>query len=208
VRDLLAQNAIGTVKSLQSDFGFDGSKGAVRLWDPAMAGGSLLDVGVYVVALASMVFGPAAPSVIVATGEITEKGVDAQVAMSLKYGSSQLCSLGCSLVSSTPKEAVIVGTQGRITIHGPLWHTPTKFTLSVEGKEAEVFSVPIPNVKGNFNFPNSQALIYEAEEVQKCLSAHLTESPVLTLNESLTIMVTMDSIRKQIGVNYPFEKSK
>ena len=59
-----------------------------------------------------------------------------------------------------------------------------------------------------FNYKNSELLCYEASEVQRCVHMGLTESPLMTWAETLTIMKTLDEIRRQLGVVYPEEKGQ
>ena len=61
----------------------------------------------------------------------------------------------------------------------------------------------LPDTKLPFNFSNSAQLVYEAQHVRECLAAGLTESPKVTLDETLLVAEIMESIRKQVGVTYP-----
>ena len=193
VREWLAEGAIGEVRMLTADFGFrSGWNPEGRLLNPNLAGGALLDVGVYTVAMASMVFG-GQPSRIASIAHIGETGVDEQTAMLLGYDAGQLAILSCAVRTNTPQEARIMGTEGNIYIPD-FWHA-TSATLHVSGKNAAQIEMPFDG--NGYN--------YEATEVMRCLRAEKLESDIMPLDESLSIMKTMDKIRAQWGLKYPME---
>ena len=192
VRDLITSGAIGEVRMLQADFGFRaGINPEGRLFSPALAGGGLLDVGVYTVSLASMVFGT--PTQITGLAHIGETGIDEQAALVLAYGAGQLAVLSTGVRINTPHEAVILGTDGQIKIHSPWWKA-SAMTVSANGKTEEVV---LPFAGNGFN--------YEAQEVARCLQAGKTESDILPLDETLQVMRTLDTLRAQWGLKYPME---
>jgi len=193
VRELLAEGAIGEVRLLNADFGFSATfdpRG--RLFDPHLGGGALLDVGVYLVSLASMVFGP--PVRIASMAHLGRTGVDEQAAAILGYERGQLAVLTTAVRTSTPQEAILMGTGGQMRIHSQWWH-PTTLTLALEGREEEVIYLPF---EGN-------GYHYEAAEVMDCLRSGRLESDVMPLDETLAIMETMDQMRAQWGLRYPME---
>ena len=194
VREWLGQGLIGPVRFLQVDFGFKGSENPKgRHLNLQLAGGALLDVGVYTIALASMVFGKR-PTKVTSTAHIGQTGVDEQSAMLLGYRDGQLAVLSCAVRTQTPQEAFIAGTKGMIRIHSPFWSATTT-TISIEGKKDE--TVKIPHECNGFE--------YEAREVMQCLQAGKLESDNMPLDESLSIVKTMDEIRAQWGLKYPVE---
>ena len=193
-RQLLADGAIGDVRIITADFGFCASfNPQSRLFDPHLGGGALLDVGVYTVSLASMVFG-SPPSRISSIAHLGQTGVDEQAAMILGYDRGQLAVLTTAIRTNTPQEATLNGTEGQIQIHAPWWK-PDALTLSVQGQEDQVVHLPL---EGNgYN--------YEAVEAMNCLRSGRAESDVMPLDETLAIMKTMDQIRAQWGLRYPME---
>lgn len=192
VRKLIAAGAIGEVRMLQADFGFRTDVNpAGRLFAPALGGGSLLDVGVYPISLASMIFGTA--SQVTGLAHLGETGVDEQAAIVLGYPGGALASLTTGIRINTPHEAFILGTDGHIKLHGPWWK-PSTLTVNSGGKSEEV-TIPYESVGMN----------YEAEEVNQCLRAGKTESAIMPLDETLAIMKTMDILRAQWGLKYPME---
>ncbi len=190
VRDWLRDGRIGDIRLLTASFGFRaGWEPEQRCLDPRLAGGALLDVGVYVAALASMVFG-GPPSSIKAAAHLGETGVDEQAAMILGYEKGALALLSCAVRTQTCQEARIYGTEG--LIHIPEFWGAASATLEVPGKE------PLRSA-GDSGYQ------YEALEVMSCLRAGKKESPLMPLDESLAIMRTLDEARDCIGLAYPME---
>ncbi|MFC2030244.1 Gfo/Idh/MocA family protein [Chloroflexota bacterium] len=193
VQKLLAGGAIGDVQMLFADlcirFDFDPKD---RRYDPELGGGALLDLGVYPISFASMVFG--APSRVSALAHLGETGVDEQAAVILGYDGGRLAVSNFSLRVDSPVEACILGSEGSIRID-PWWIKPSKLTLSVSGQEDKVLEAPYP---GN-------GYQFEASEVMNCLRAGKLESEVMPLDETLSIMETLDEIRDRWGLRYPME---
>jgi hypothetical protein len=103
--------------------------------------------------------------------------------------------LTTTLWAAGPTRAAIVGSDARIEIDGR-WYAPTTFTvLDRDDRVIERFDAA----------PVGHGLRHQAAEVARCLSAGLTESPVMPLDESRSIMATMDEVRRQIGLTYPSE---
>jgi predicted dehydrogenase len=194
LRRLVSEGTIGEARMLNVDFGFRTDPDpASRLFDPKLGGGALLDVGVYCVSLASMVLGR--PSGSVGLSHLGETGVDEQASVVLDHEGGRLASLSVGIRTATPQEATIMGTDGYVRVHSPWWR-PTSMTISRPGEGSEVVEAP---VSGNgFN--------YEAAEVMRCLEAGETESQIMPLDETLSIMRTMDGIRAAWGLRYPTEE--
>jgi predicted dehydrogenase len=190
-RELLAAGAIGEPRIL--DLGFRAQVNPQgRLFNPALGGGALMDIGVYPVSLASMVFGP--PSGIVSQATMGETGVDEQNAIALHYPGGQLAVLSSAIRTNTPHEATIMGTEGLMRI-GQDWHKPTWVGVTRTGQPEE--RTTFPSEGNGYN--------YEAIEVMDCLRAGKLESAVMPLDETLAIVQTLDAIRAQWGLRYPGE---
>lgn len=192
VRELIAAGTIGDVHLVQADFGvratFDPTS---RLFDPHLGGGALMDLGVYPVSLASMLFGP--PTRISSLAQLGATGVDEHAAIVFEHADGQLALLATSLRTASPHEAWIMGTKGMIRINSPWWHA-TSLTLRAADQETQI----------DLSFEGN-GYQYEALEVMECLRAGRRESAVMPLNESLQIMQTLDALRKEWGVQYPME---
>ena len=194
LRELLADKVIGDVMLLQVDFGFRLAQimPEHRLFNPELAGGALLDVGVYCVQLASMVYGKQ-PNEILSQGTLGSTGVDELSATIFKYSDYELATIATAIRLSTPQEARIMGSKGVIALSN--WWQPSEMTVAVSGHEPETLRF---NNEGNgFN--------YEAAAVGNCIRSGLIECDVMPLDETLAIMDTMDRIRDVWGLRYPFE---
>ena len=197
VREWLADGAIGEPRLLTADKGSRQTLSTEtlegRLFNPELGGGGLLDVGVYTIALAYMVFG--APSMITSLAHIGETNVDEQASILLGYDAGQIANLFCAIRTETSKEARIIGTKG--AIHIPEFWQATSATLIRTGRDP--LHIEMPFIGNGYE---SQAI-----EVINCLREGKLESDVMPLDESLSIMKTMDTIRFQWGLKYPEFKS-
>jgi len=195
VRELLASRALGDVRVVIADHNqWFARDPAFRLFDPALGGGALLDLGIYPVSFASMVFG--APTRVTAVSDRAFTGVDATTSVILQYEDGAHSVLTTSLEVAGPNRAVIVGTEARIEIDS-VFYAPTTFTLiGRDGMVQERFDQPQAEGRG---------MQHEAAEVMRCIRAGKLESDVLPLHETLAIMETLDEIRRQIGLVYPGE---
>ena len=193
VRRLIADGAIGAVQMIQADFGFRASfNPASRLFDPALGGGALLDVGVYPVSLATLLLGE--PDRIAAVAALGATGIDENTGMLLGYPGGEVALLATTVRASTLQEAIILGSAGSIRLHSPWWVGNT-LTLQRAGDDAEVVARPF--IANGYS--------HEAMEVADCVRAGRLESKTMPLNESLLVMRIMDAVRAQLGMKYPME---
>jgi len=190
--DWIAAGRIGSVRMVKASRCARGdfAPGARQL-EPSLGGGSLLDVGVYVISFASMVFGQA-PVEALGLAHIGRWGSDEQGVAILKYAGGEIADLSFALQTEAVNEAYILGTEGHIKVHEVFAH-PTRISLHQDRKEVDSAEELIWG--GN-------ALVYEADEVMRCLRSGLLESPRMPLDESVAIMRTMDRIRTPWGLRY------
>lgn len=191
LREMLAKGVIGDVRMLAADFGFQAPARSGRLFDPALGGGALLDVGIYPVALASMLFGP--PSHVTGLAHLVS-GVDEQAAMVLGHSGGRLSVLHTAITATTPQEATIIGTRGRIRLHTGWW-MGSAMTLTLDAGGEEFLEFPFT---GN-------GYQFQAIEFMECFRDSRLESAVMPLDETLSIMRTLDTLRTQWGLRYPME---
>jgi predicted dehydrogenase len=213
--ELISAGAIGEPRMLTADFGYPTrADPRGRSFDPALGGGALLDRGVYPLALAWRLFGK--PDKVNAMATFAATGVDAQSSATIKYPGGQIAVLSATLTGYASNEAVIIGSEGRITIHEPfcradrLTVSRTRMLTDEELPMAKPRlrdrlrssrlarglrrllpegrnTVHVPYVGNGFN--------YEAAEVMRCLAEGLTESPVWPLDQTAGVMQTMDLVR-------------
>ncbi len=183
---------IGDIVNISADHGqrfrYDPSS---RLFDPALAGGALLDLGVYPISFTHDFLG--VPDAVHAVGQLTETGVDGQASIVLTYGQGVQATLSTTLWSRTPTRAHISGTEGHIQVEGS-FYAPTSFTLTRND-----------GARWSFERRAPQGLQYEAAELARCVAAGRTQSDRMTWDGTLDVMRTMDEVRRQIGVVYPGE---
>lgn len=192
-RQMWESGVIGDLRVVESEIGFICEKTPqAHLYNPALAGGCLLDMGAYPISLAHIVFGE--PDTIASLSSIGASRVDEQTGMLFGYRGGQLGLGYSSFQVELPKEATVVGTKGYIRIHAP-YFCPSAFTLYLNGKQPEIFNIPYEGNGWN----------YEAVEVMQCLQDGRLESQIVPHRETLAQMRTMDRIREQIGLKFPFE---
>ena len=152
------------------------------------------------------------------TVEVNEDGVDLGVTVCLHFSAGKMATLVTDLRVDLPNIGHVSGTKGafqvvknscikkrnlankgriNLQIDAPFW-CPTSFRVN-----GQQYEKPLPEgAKFEFHFTNSQGLMYEAEEVRRCLKEKLVESPKMTWDESLLISEIQTEINRQIGVNY------
>ncbi|MET9970784.1 Gfo/Idh/MocA family oxidoreductase [Streptomyces sp. NPDC006356] len=199
IRELLAEGAIGEVQSVEADFGFRfPTDPGHRLFDPALGGGALLDLGVYPISLAAMVLGT--PDRITAYGTLGPTGVDEHTAVLSGYPSGATALAQCSLRAMLGCTARITGTEGFIELPF-MMHCPDELTVQVRGI-TEHLSLPAAR-EGDGTDTAGGGLHHQARHVQERLLAGATESDIMPLDETVAIMRTLDTAREQLGVSYP-----
>jgi predicted dehydrogenase len=192
--ELMSQQLLGDVRSVLIDFGFvPRSPVPARLFDPALAGGTVLDIGIYNVFTAMSILGK--PDSIEASMTPASTGIDEQCAVLFKYKNGAMAQLFSSFATHLPTEAEISGTKGRIKLTHR-FYTPE---ASIEYYPAKMDSkeiIEFDNPRKGFGYE------YEARHVCECLRKGLTESPVIPLSETIERMQVLDEIRKKAGIRY------
>jgi len=194
IRELLAENAIGTANGATINFLAKPPYDPTNRWFDLNLGGSvLLDTASYSISWASSLVGE--PEAITGLASFGETGVDNQTSMVMRYSGNQLVSLMSSQISYDDKDAILFGSTGKIVVHSP-WYKPDTMTLYREGNEPEEIHIPMDGFNG---------YEWEALEVMNCIQAGKTESEIMPLDETISIMKTMDTVREQWGHKFPFE---
>lgn len=194
IRQWLDEKAIGDISLMVGTFGFNAPKEKDDRWqNPELAGGTLLDMGIYPIAISQWVM-QSQPKSFAAMAHIGETGVDELTTFSLKYENNAISQSHSSFLSNHVNDFWIYGSKGHIRIHPNFWGS-TKATLTVHDQDVTVSK---PLRAGGFE--------YQTEEAMRCIRAGLLESPGMSHADTLANMELMDSIRAQIGLKYPFEK--
>ena len=193
IRSWMEEGLIGEVKLLNSTFGYNFPRELKdRKFNHEIAGGGLLDLGVYSIAISQWVLRKD-PISFSASGFLGETNVDEMLAVNLDYGNGVLSQFSCNLLSKNENDFVIYGSKGYIRIHEMFWG-PTKATLYVDDKE---ITEERPFRATGFE--------YQIEEAIECINSGRLESEEMTQERTLATMELMDNIRKQIGLKYDFE---
>lgn len=191
LRTLLADGALGAVRSVLADHGQAIPFGSEhRLFRPELGGGALLDLGIYAVQFASMVLGD--PQRVTAVGTMTKSGVDATGSLVLEHERAQAL-LHTTIAARTPTTASIAGTEGTIAFAGPFYN-PTTFSIAAPEHGAPVQYWEDPTPLRWFS-----ALAWEATALARFVGEGRTESPFHTLDETISILETIDTARAQIA---------
>ncbi|MEZ0493362.1 Gfo/Idh/MocA family protein [Kineococcus sp. TBRC 1896] len=195
VRQLLADGAVGQVDLVTSDFGFqlpfDPSS---RMYDPARAGGALLDAGIYPLSFISSVLG--SPADVVARGALAPTGVEYKASVLMTYAGHDAHGIATtSTQAAYPVLATVSGSQGRIDVHSPfLAASGVTFTPGGWGRDAA------PLTWRDTSHPDLYAAMHhEADALASYVGQGLLESPVHPLSEVVDVIATIDEVRRQLG---------
>lgn len=190
-RTLIADGVIGEVRSVAADLGIN------RPWDPqdrlfnlSLGGGTMFDLGVYVVHVAQMVLGE--PQGVTAKGSLLPTGVDGESGMLVDFGDGRTATLLTSFRAPTPGAARIFGTAGWLEIP-PRFHHPDSVVLHRHGADPEVLPAK----------PAGAGYALEFDEVAQVLARGGTQSQVMPLADTLAVMKVLDDAASQLGVEMP-----
>lgn len=190
-QEIINRGEIGTIKNIQADFCYNYPYDRdCRVYNPKLAGGGLLDVGVYCLHFASVFLGDN-PEKITAVGEVIN-GIDCQANYLLQYQNGAIANLSSAVTAQKPATAYIYGTDGYLEI--PNFFGANELILHKNGEEKHIKK---PYIGNGFE--------EEITEVCNCIRLKNLQSDVMPLAKSIKIMEQMDEIRKQIGLKYPFE---
>jgi predicted dehydrogenase len=189
IRDWLAQGLLGEIVTVTADHGqWFAEDPEFRLFAPKLGGGALLDLGIYPVSFASMVLGT--PSRVMTLSDPAFTGVDAQTSMLFGYETGAQAVLTCTLRAKSPTRAAIVGTDATIEVDGAFYAPAAVTLVPRNGEPTRVDSVH-----------EGRGLRHQADEVARRLAAGDVESPLMPLDETISIMATMDTVLAQIKQN-------
>ena len=192
VKQLIDEGAIGKLEYLYADFGFyalDRDEQG-RLLNTQLAGGSILDIGIYPIFLSYLLLGM--PKSIKANSRFYKTGAEIQTSMLFEYHDAQAM-LYSGLTSKSEMKAEISGQEGSLFLH-PRWHEAQGYSFE-KGEDLKHFDLPTIG----------KGYSYEIEEVHTCIRAGKKESDLWNLQNSLDLVTLLDAIRKETGITFPFE---
>jgi predicted dehydrogenase len=193
VREIIASGALGKIHTVHADHGQRlADRNIPRLVEPDLAGGALLDLGIYPVSFAHMVLGN--PKAITSSAVLTDKGVDAQTSMIFDYADGAQAVLNTTMIEQTPCRAVVAGLNGWLEIDRTFYNPASMRVILNDGTINE--------------YPNTyqgHGLREQAEVFKQLVLSGKKQSDTLTWKDTVDIMKTLDTVRTQIGLKYPFE---
>ena len=193
VREIVASGILGKILTVHADHGQRlADQNIPRLVDPLLAGGALLDLGIYPVSFAHMILGN--PTKITASGVLTDRGVDGQTSMIFDFSSGAQAILNTTMLEQTPCRAVVAGVNGWLEIDR-VFYTPTSMRVNLFDGTVK-------------QYPNTyvgHGIREQADEFKQLVLSGKQQSEILNWKDTVDIMKTLDTVRSQIGLRYPFE---
>ncbi len=190
LRRIVANGEIGDVALVQADFGFAASVDPEhRLNKRELGGGALLDLGIYPLSIACALLGPVQK--LRAQAVIGPTGIDLSTGFTMLHRGGAMSVSNCSLRARTPCELTVSGSLGNVRMER-MFHMAQ--SLTVTAADGSTRSVATPFLGNGY--------VHEAIAAGEALCAGLLEHPLMTHEETLAGMRTLDEIRAQIGLRY------
>lgn len=190
--EIVNSGELGKLKMVRSDFAFNGPYDPQqRLYNVALGGGSLLDIGIYPVFAALTSLGK--PDAMKTLADFSPTGSEETISMIFKYKGGEMASLISSFASYSPTQTEYWCENGFLVLN-TRWHAPTSITISKPGEPPH--NIPSMHKEG-FGYQ------YEAEHVMNCLDKGSIQSNMMTWQLSLDIMEMLDKIRHDAGIVFP-----
>lgn len=194
IRQVLADGVLGEIRSMDADYGEYFAPGH-RIFRQDLAGGPLLDLGTYPIALTTSVLG--APTAVKAFGTPAPTGVNGQIAAVFEGQNDTLATVHTSLFAFTPSTAVIAGTEGVLTIDGPFMIPGDFHVTAPDGRRLDYTEPAIGH----------EGLHFQAAAVARAIADGRTESALRPLADSIATMSVMDTIRRELGIVFVEEQT-
>ncbi len=193
--ELIAEGVVGAVSHVSANFSFPASLDPQRRWlNRSLGGGALLDLGVYPISLIHHLLGP--PERFAASARLGSTGVDVATQVISHHAGEATAMAMCSFTADSTTEAVVAGSEGRIRLHAPFYHSRR---LTVE-RQREVVAEYDTDFTGN-------GLRFEVAEVEACVANGQLQSPLRPHDDTLEVMEWLDAIRSRIGVRYSADET-
>lgn len=195
IRDMLESGIIGEPKLLTANLSYPIDQ-VERMQSPALAGGSLLDLGVYTLHFAAMLFGQEVKNTF-SVCTYTRTGVDEQDSITLVYEDGKMAVLNCSMLTVGDRKGIIQGTKGYMIIENI--NNFESLTVYDQNHKKIAFQKRPRQITG---------YEYEVDACVEAIRKGWLEYPDIPHAETLRIMRQMDDIRGTLGVRYPFENGQ
>ena len=193
-RLLLKEKVIGEIRHVTASMSFKSAVGLEdRLYARNLAGGALLDVGIYPISFCSMLLG-SEPESVQSVCTLAPTGVDEHIAVQLQYSGGATAQLMGAFDCANQDMAIVFGSEGSVVI--PEYYHPTHFT--VYGKKT--------GVKEYSYAPENEGHHYQFMHAADMIGAGICDSPVMPLAETVRLVGLMQKIRYQKGIFYADDK--
>ncbi len=191
LKSIINSGEIGEVRGVKADFCYNLSADADHnIFDNKIAGGSLLDVGVYGLNFADLFLGKNPE--ISAVADVKD-GTDRHTQILLKYENGAIASISSATTLEKPADGYIYGTEGYIYV--PNFFRATEAFVYINNKERHIVK---PSIGEGFE--------EEIIEACECINLGKTQSEIMPMTESIYILKQMDEVRRQIGLTYPMDQ--
>lgn len=189
--EFIQAGAIGDVLAVSAEHGqYLPIDTHLRLWDKALGGGALLDLGIYPLALIQNLLG--SPSSVKAVGALADNGVDSRVNVVLDFAGGKLANFFTTMQVAGKANAAVYGTKGRIDIGSPIWGQFDYQVFDERGNQTNSYHDEVIGTGRQIQFLEANKYILEGK----------TEHIWMPLSDTLELAKIMDEIRSQIGVTY------
>jgi predicted dehydrogenase len=190
--EILKSGELGKLQIVRSDFAFNAPViEEKRLYNVSLGGGSLLDIGLYPVFAALTSLGK--PKTIKTFAHFSSTGIEESISIIFKYAGGEMANLTSSLASHSPTQTEYWFENGYMILN-PRWYMPTNITVVKKGEEPQMYK---PHHEGGWGYQ------YEAAHVMQCLDEGKIESNIMTWQNTLNMMETLDRIRIDAGIFFP-----
>lgn len=187
LRRMVADGELGEIRAVYGDLlAFREFEPADRLFNPALGGGAVLDLGVYVISFAQQLLGT--PSLVHAVGGLYPNGVEGEAGILLGWDDGRYSTQAIGFTAPGPGRQVVAGTKGWVEVK-PRFHRGEQLSVHLLGREPEELTLPRTGV----------GYCHELIHVGECLAAGLTESPVMPLDDTLAVQQVMAEVLSQLG---------
>lgn len=187
LRELVASGRLGEVRAVYGDLlAFREFEPSDRLFNPALGGGAVLDLGVYVISFAQQFLGT--PEVVHAVGGVYPNGVEGEAGILLGWPDGRYSTQAIGFTAPGPGRQVVAGTKGWVEVK-PRFHRAEQLSVHLLGEPAEELMLP----------KTGAGYCHELIHVDECLAAGLTESPVMPLDDTLAVQQVMAEVLSQLG---------
>jgi len=193
IKELIDGGAIGEPRLLSASLCYP-LEDKERITNPALCGGALLDVGVYVLNFARMYFGNDVVKT-VTNCQLGVTGMDMQECISLSYADGKMANLQAGARCLNDRQGIISGTEGYIRVDNV--NCPEVVEVYRNYALVETYRKPSDMISG---------YEYQVMESRRCIEAGLLESPMMPHAETISVMRQMDSLREEWGVKYPMDE--